>query len=211
MDRWVGKVAVVTGASAGIGAQITIDLANAGVIVVGLARRDEKVEQYRSHVKPEFQKNFHARKCDVTSEESVKSVFEWIDENVGGVHIVVNNAGCQRECNVLDKDNTQLLKDVVDTNLWGVIYCTREAFHSMKRHNINDGHVIVINSVAGHSLPYLPGIPSSNVYGPSKYAVTALTEIVRRELRDLETKAKITVSWTWAMSEIRILVLNFYL
>lgn len=62
MERWVGKVAVVTGSSAGIGAQIVIDLANAGLIVVGLARRVERVEELKSKSKG----TIHALQCDVT-------------------------------------------------------------------------------------------------------------------------------------------------
>lgn len=193
MERWVGKVAIVTGASAGIGAQTAVDLANAGVKVVGLARRVERVEELRSQVKPEFQKDFYAQKCDIGNEESVKSAFAWVEENLGGVHIIVNNAGCQSNTNVVDEDNTELLKKVIDTNLWGVIYGTREAFQSMKRHNINDGHIIQISSIAGHYIPSITGLPSLNIYPPTKFAVTALTEIVRRELRDLGTKVKITV------------------
>lgn len=193
MERWVNKVAVVTGASSGIGAQIAIDLANAGVKVVGCARRVERVEELKTKVKLEFRKNLYAFKCDVGNEESVKNVFAWIEENLGGVHIMINNAGCQRITNVVDKDNTQMLKDVVDTNLWGVVYGIREAFQSMKRHNIVDGHIVTINSVLGHGVLRLDGFTSLNLYPPTKFAVTALTEIVRRELRDLGTKVKITV------------------
>lgn len=193
MERWSGKVAVVTGASSGIGAQIAIDLANAGVKVVGLARRAEKIDELKLQVKPEYRKNFHAHKCDVGSEDSVKSAFAWIEQNLGVIHILINNAGCQRITNIVDDNNTQLLKDVLDTNLWGVIYATREAFQSMKRHNVNDGHIVTINSIAGHSIPYMQGLPSLNMYPVSKYAVTALTEVLRREFRDLQTNVKITV------------------
>lgn len=193
MERWSGKVAVVTGASSGIGAQIAIDLANAGVKVVGLARRVERVEQLKSQIKPEFHSNFFAHKCDVGDEENVKSIFEWIEKNLGGVHIMVNNAGCQAHTNILDKNNTRLLKSVVDTNLWGVVFGTREAFQSMKRHNIDNGHIIQINSVLGHAVLQLGEFASQNLYSPTKFAVTALTEVVRRELRDLGTKVKITV------------------
>lgn len=198
MERWSGKVAIVTGASSGIGAQVAIDLANAGVRVVGLARRVERIEELKVQVKPEFKENFHAFKCDVGNEDSVKSAFAWVEENLGGVHIIVNNAGCLRITNIVDEDNTKMLKDVVDTNLWGVVYGTREAFQSMKRHGINDGHIIIINSVLGHTVLRLDGFTSLNMYAPTKFAITALTETVRREMRDLGTKVKITV-WSFQM------------
>lgn len=194
MIRWSGKLAVVTGASSGIGARIAIDLANVGVKVIGLSRRVERIEQLKSNVKSEYQNDFHARKCDVGNENSVKEAFSWIEKNHGGIHIIVNNAGCQANTNVVDENNTQLLKNVIDTNLWGVVFGMREAYQSMKRHNINDGHIISINSICGHYLPNISGIRSFNVYPATKHALTALTEIVRRELRDLNTKVKVTVS-----------------
>lgn len=80
--------------------------------------------------------------CDVRNEDSVKRAFDWVENNLGGVHIMVNNAGCHSSTNVIDKDNTELLKKVIDTHIWGVVFGTREAFQSMKRHGINDGHII---------------------------------------------------------------------
>lgn len=194
MERWIGKVAVVTGASSGIGAQIVIDLVNVGVKVVGLARRVEKVNELKSKIKPEFQKNLSAQKCDVGDEANVKSVFSWIETHLGGVDIFVNNAGCIRVTNIIDKDNTQMLKDVLDTNLWGAVFCIREAFQLMKKRNVN-GHVILMNSVLGHSIPFFVGsLPSFNIYPPAKHAITAMTEVLRQEFLALGTKIKITVN-----------------
>lgn len=193
MERWIGKVAVVTGASAGIGSRLVIDLANLGVKVVGLARRADRIETLRSQVKSQFQKNFYSKKCDVGDEQSVKNVFAWIERELGGVDIYINNAGCIRVTNIVDKDNTQALKDVLDTNLWGTIYGVREAFQSMKNRKV-DGHVVLMNSVLGHSVPFFQGLPSFNAYPPAKHAVTALTEVLRQEFMSLGTKIKITVS-----------------
>ncbi|KAG5670241.1 hypothetical protein PVAND_000518 [Polypedilum vanderplanki] len=76
ISRWSGRVAVVTGASAGIGAATAIELAKNGLITIGLARRVEKVEELRSHLTSEQQQNFHAMKCDVSVEaEIVKNFF----------------------------------------------------------------------------------------------------------------------------------------
>lgn len=195
MERWVNKVAVVSGASSGIGAAIAIDLLNAGVKVVGLARRKELTENLKSKVKSSVQKNLFALKCDVGSETDVKNAFQWIDTHLGGVDILVNNAGCIRITNIVDKDNTQMLKDVVDANIWGTVYCVREAFHSMKKRDVA-GHVILMNSVLGHGVPYFVGTLSSfNIYPPAKHAVTAMTEVLRQEFQALGTKIKITVNY----------------
>lgn len=194
MERWVGKVAVVTGASSGIGAQILIDLVNAGVKTVGIARRVDRVEALKSKVKPEFQSNLFAQKGDVTDEASIKSVFAWIEENLGGVYILINNAGCQRTTNIVDPDNTQALKEVIDTNVFGTVYAVREAFQTMQKGNAN-GHIILLNSIVGHKVPYLVGtFPSLNLYASAKHAITALTEVLRQEFISFGTKIKITVS-----------------
>lgn len=187
MDRWAGKVAVVTGSSAGIGAQVAVDLANAGMIVVGLARRAERVEALKSQTKG----TIHAIQCDVTSEADIKNAFKWIIDNLGGVDVLINNAGIVRMANLIDPDNTAIIKEVLDTNVMGVVLCTREAFQSMKSRNV-DGHIIIINSIAGHTVPNMPGV-SFNIYAPSKHAVTAMTEVLRLELIKEGTKTKITV------------------
>jgi len=187
MDRWVGKVAVVTGSSAGIGAKVVVDLANAGMIVVGLARRKERVEALKSQTKGII----HAIQCDVTSEADIVNAFKWITDNLGGVDVLVNNAGIMRIINLIEPGNTAKIKEVLDTNVMGVVLCTREAFQSMKNRNV-DGHIIIINSVAGHQVPNIPGMPSFNIYSPSKYAVTAMTEVLRMEFQKEGTKTKIT-------------------
>lgn len=68
MERWVGKVAVVTGASAGIGAAIAIDLSKAGMIVVGFARRVERIEELKALIPSSATGSLQAFKCDVLKE-----------------------------------------------------------------------------------------------------------------------------------------------
>lgn len=88
-------------------------------------------------------------------------------------------------------NNTQPIREIIETNVMGVYYCTREAFNIMTKQNIA-GHIVVVNSIAGHSVPYVPGSPSSNIYPASKHAITAMTEVYRREFHSHGTKVKIT-------------------
>lgn len=193
MDRWQNKIAVVTGASAGIGAATCKALAEKGMIVVGLARRVEKMEnQTRPLIAEDYKKNFHTHRCDVGDEESVKAAFAWIEEKFGGVDVLVNNAGMMKLASIVAPDNSAIIKDTVNTNVLGVVWCTREAFRSMKERNFA-GHVVIINSVAGHIVPNVPGY-SLNIYSPTKHAVTAMTEVLRQEFLTHETKIKVTVS-----------------
>ncbi|XP_075155707.1 farnesol dehydrogenase-like [Haematobia irritans] len=191
MDRWQNKIAVVTGASAGIGAATCKALAEKGMIVIGLARRVEKMEnQTRPLIAEEYRKNFHSYKCDVGCEESVKEAFAWIIQKFGAVDVLINNAGICPISTLLSPDNSAVVKDVLNTNVLGVVWCTREAFRNMKERNF-DGHIIIVNSVAGHRIPNVPGF-SFHMYAPSKHAVTAMTEVLRQELQTQKTKIKIT-------------------
>ncbi|KAL1399294.1 hypothetical protein pipiens_008325 [Culex pipiens pipiens] len=189
MDRWAGKVAVVTGASSGIGAAIVKSLANAGMVVVGLARRVERVEALRDDLKDQAtRKRLHAVKCDVSKEEDILKAFSWVEEKFGGVDVLVNNAGVLRDAKLIAPGNTGDLREVIDTNVMGLVLCSREAFQSMKKRSV-DGHIVHINSVVGH---YIPNLPVLSIYPASKYAVTALTETMRREFLAEETKIKVT-------------------
>ena len=192
MERWQNKVAVVTGASSGIGAAIVKDLVKNGLQVVGLARRVERVEEIKSQLPAALQSKLTALKCDVSKLESVNEAFDKIESQFGGVDILVNNAGCMTDATLVE-GNVEALQQVLQTNVMGVVYCTQRAFKSMKERKF-DGHVIVINSIVGHKVVTLGNAaPDSNLYSPSKFAVTAMTEIYRQEFKGLNTKIKITV------------------
>nr|CAD7260257.1 unnamed protein product [Timema shepardi] len=186
MERWSGKVALVTGASVGIGAAIVQELVKHGLKVVGLARRVEKVEELEAGLKNAPGK-LYAVKADISKEEDILAAFDWIKKNLGGVDILINNAGV---------GTTETLSDVsdgswriLDVNVKGLSIFTREALKSMKERGVNDGHIIHINSIAGH---YLPGGHPVSMYHASKHAVTVLTEGLRRELVQLGSKTKVT-------------------
>ncbi|XP_001867076.2 farnesol dehydrogenase [Culex quinquefasciatus] len=187
MDRWEGKVAVVTGASSGIGAATAKALANAGMTVVGLARRLERVKALKDELEGPARGRLYAAKCDVSKEEEIVKTFAWIEEQFGGVDVLVNNAGIFRHTKLVEADNSEKLREVIDTNVMGLVFCTREAFQSMKKRSV-DGHIVHINSVAGHKA----SLPNTNIYAASKFAVTALTETMRLEFKTEGTKIKVT-------------------
>ncbi|KAH8397951.1 hypothetical protein KR222_007064 [Zaprionus bogoriensis] len=191
MERWTNRVAVVTGASSGIGAACCKDLVARGMRVVGLARREDRLGELRAELPAEQAARFHYRKCDVSDEQQVIEAFAWIDQTLGGADVLVNNAGIVRHTTITSAGNGVDLRAVLDTNLMGVAWCTREAFLSLQRRQVDDGHVLIINSVAGHRIPIVPNV-NLNMYAPSKYAVTALTEVLRQEFLAKGTKTKIT-------------------
>lgn len=191
MNRWSNRVAVVTGASSGIGAACCKDLVAKGMVVVGLARRENRLEEIKASLPADQAARFHYHKCDVSDEQQVIETFAWIDETLGGADVLVNNAGIARQTTVTGEGNSADLRAILDTNVLGVSWCTREAFQSMHRRNINDGHVVIVNSICGHRVPILPGV-GLNMYAPSKHAITALTEVLRQEFLNKGTKTKIT-------------------
>ncbi|XP_055681090.1 farnesol dehydrogenase-like [Lutzomyia longipalpis] len=181
MERWENRVAVVTGASSGIGAQIAKDLAKAGMVVIGLARRVERLDEVRSTL-PEHQRlRFHGIKCDVMDDDEVAKTFSRIAEKFGGIDVLVNNAGVyDPSMKLFQEGNSSKISETINTNITGFISCTREAFKSMKKRSF-PGHIINMNSISGHHVSNLPTDYYFNVYAATKHAITALTETERQE------------------------------
>lgn len=194
MERWKNKVAVVTGASSGIGAACVTQLIRGGMIVVGLARRKEKVYCLKDELPNELRQNLHAIKCDVMIEHDVTRSFAWIVDNLGGIDVLVHSAGIIEHTELLTKGNTRKIRKTIDTNIMGTFYCVKEAVNSMLEKDV-EGHIIIINSIAGHVVPNLgPDLPSLNIYPATKFALTAMVETYRQELQRKSLKIRISVS-----------------
>ncbi|XP_018575998.1 farnesol dehydrogenase [Anoplophora glabripennis] len=186
MTRWVGKVAVVTGASSGIGAVTAEALVEHGLKVAGLARRKDRLDALAQKLSNKKGK-FYPVKTDISKEEDILKAFKWIKENLGPVHILINNAGTLGKTNLMNGD-TEIWKNTLNVNVLGLSIATREAIRDMRANNV-DGHIIHINSGAGHQVPNIPNI---NMYPASKFAVRALAETLRLELLNKKSKIKIT-------------------
>ncbi|XP_059489542.1 farnesol dehydrogenase-like [Neocloeon triangulifer] len=189
MDRWCGRVAIVTGASAGIGAAIALALARSGMKVVAVARRLDRLQNISNELQANKSKGeLHPIQGDITSDEDIKRVVRWTREILGGADVLVNNAGVNRY-GILTEQSTENIKMILDTNLVGLLSFTREVVQDMKSRGVDDGHIFNINSLAGH---YIPEYSVGYIYVASKHAVTVVTEGFRREFRDMGTKIRIT-------------------
>lgn len=195
MEVWQGKVAVVTGATSGIGGAICTALCRAGMTVCGIARRKDKIEELRLQL---FGSSGHlfAVACDITSEEAIKQSFNWIEKTLGGIDLLVNNAGVRSNAMLLDDGNTKELRGMLEANLLGLCLCTREAIKLMGGRDVAFGHVVNVNSIFGQKVnTCVPGAkPINGMYPACKFAVTALTECLRQEVNFLGVKVKVTVS-----------------
>lgn len=180
MEYWKGKIAVVTGASSGIGAQTLLDLAKSGLTVIGLARRVEKINAI-AIANPDLSNQIHAHECDVSNIDSIIRAFKWIEDKFHVVHILINNAGRTVKGQTLDLGlSHDQLKATIDTNLTGLVICTREAFRLMEKHE-DLCYIININSILGH-ISYKAEFNETNIYSATKFGVTSHTEYVRLEL-----------------------------
>ncbi len=166
------KIAIVTGASGGIGKSFSKLLIEKGATVYGLARRSEKLEEIRDM----FGNRFRPVVMDVTDPDAIDN---WVNETFSREHqpdILVNNAGVASFGNV-DELSIDAWHQMMETNVDGVFYLTRQIVPLMKR-NPEVCHIINISSVAG-----LLGNPKISAYNATKFAIRGLSEALFKELR----------------------------
>ncbi|XP_045613486.1 dehydrogenase/reductase SDR family member 11 [Procambarus clarkii] len=186
MERWAGRVALVTGASSGIGAAVCKRLVEADMKVVAAARNEEKLLALQSKL-ADSSGELITMKCDITDDDEVLNVFSIIKKEFGGVDVCINNAGMSHNRSLLE-GSPEDWREMLNINVVGLSLCTREAVSSMRERNVNDGQIIHINSMSGHRV-----ISNSAVhfYSATKFAVRALLEGMRLELRDLKSHIRI--------------------
>jgi len=168
-----GKVALVTGASQGIGQRIAVGLARQGAKVACVARSADKLAQTVAEI-TEAGGTAEAFPCDVTSRESVEQVVDKLAEEWGSIDILVNNAGVTRD-NLLPRMTDEEWDTVINTNLRGMFLFSRAASKYMMRARF--GRIINISSVSG-----IMGNPGQTNYSASKAGMIGFTRSLSREL-----------------------------
>ena len=173
----VGRVAMVTGASSGIGEAIVEMLAGEGAHLVLLARREDRLAALAERIAARAPGvEVLVQGCDVRDEARILAAFAAARERFGGVDLLVNNAGLGRDATLLD-GATEDWREMLEVNVLALCVCTREAVSDMRRRG-DRGHVVHVSSMAGHRVP-----GGSGVYSATKFAVRSLTEGLRQELR----------------------------
>lgn len=185
-SRWRDRVALVTGASSGIGRAIASRLAvDLGMRVAICARRAERLESLRDEIlaaAPSAAVLVHP--CDLRDEAAILDMFKAIRDRFGGVDVLINNAGRGRDA-PLCSGATEHWREMLELNVLALCICTREAVTDMRERG-DDGHVIHVASMASHRVP-----PGSGVYSASKFAVRSLIEGLRLELRALGSDIRV--------------------
>ncbi|RXG67777.1 Dehydrogenase/reductase SDR family member 11 [Armadillidium vulgare] len=182
MEKWKGRVAMVTGASSGIGAAICEDLVKHGMKVVGAARRIEKMQNEKG--------TFLPVQCDVTKDEDTYALFDKIKETFGGVDVCVNNAGIVGCGLDLLKGTPEEWRQMSNVNVIALCLCSKLTVNSLKERGLDDGHIINISSIAAHQV--FP-VGSFHFYTGTKFAVRAISEGLRQELQAANSGIKLSV------------------
>ncbi|MCI0573561.1 MAG: SDR family oxidoreductase [Myxococcaceae bacterium] len=166
-------VALVTGASSGIGRAVALALAREGCDVVLAARRQERLEEVARGVEAHGRRAL-ALRCDVTSPADVEALATRVRERFGRLDVLVNNAGVGL-FGALEATRPEQLRHVFDVNVFGLVAVTRAVLPLLRAHR--GSQVVNVSSTLGHR-----GLPLLGGYCASKAAVNALTESLRSEL-----------------------------
>ncbi|WP_424019639.1 SDR family oxidoreductase [Halorientalis pallida] len=170
-----GDVALVTGASSGIGRATAKTLADAGAAVAVTARRTDRIETLAEEIESEGGEAL-AITADVTETDDVERMIERTREELGGLDILVNNAGVMLLAPVIRADLDDL-QQMLDVNLMGLMAATRTALPGMLEQD--SGHIVNISSVAGRRAN-----EASGGYSATKFGVNAFSESLRKETAD---------------------------
>ena len=169
----LGRTALVTGASSGIGEATAIALANAGATVVVAARRLDRLQDLVKRIEGEGGTAV-AIVADVTRENDISRIMEKIQDLYGRLDILVNNAGVMLLSPVREAD-TQDWRRMIELNLFALMCVTKAALPLMKLDGT--GHIVNVASVAGRVAN-----PGSGGYAATKFGVLGFSESLRREV-----------------------------
>jgi NADP-dependent 3-hydroxy acid dehydrogenase YdfG len=177
-----GKVALVTGASSGIGEATAISLAAAGATVAVSARRADRLAGLVARIEAAGGKALALAGDMAVEAEALKAVEDTVAQ-LGRIDILINSAGVMQAGNVENADLDEYRR-VFDINLFATLYTCRAAVpHMLKQ---GGGDIVTISSLAGKK-----GGPFTNAYSASKHAVNSMTDAMRQELGDRNIRVSI--------------------
>jgi 3-hydroxy acid dehydrogenase/malonic semialdehyde reductase len=169
------KVALITGASSGIGQAVAYQLAQMGVRLILTARRAERLALIAKDLKSKFNADVLPLELDVRDKLQVGSQIQSLPNDWKDVYLLLNNAGLALESVTVQEGKTDNWDQMIDTNIKGLLYMTRAILPLMLEKK--QGHIINIGSIAGHEC-----YPAGNIYCATKHAVKALNQSMQIDL-----------------------------
>lgn len=170
-----GRVAVVTGASTGIGYAVAEALAKAGANVLICARNAEAIGRAAEALNGGGGGRVVGMPCDMRSYDQVRSLIERAESEFGGIDILINNAGVGTFAPI-DELSVELWSQMIETNLSGVFYACHETVPRMKKRG--GGFIINIGSLAGKN-----PMPGGTAYNASKFGLLGFSEAMMLDVR----------------------------
>lgn len=170
----MSKIALITGATAGIGEATAFKLAEEGINLIITGRREARLHQLKNKLE-QLNVRVLPRSFDVRDEQAVKIALGSLPEEWQKIDILVNNAGLAAGMNALHEGDSDDWDRMIDTNVKGLLYVTRAVTPGMVARR--RGQIINIGSIAGKEV-----YPKGNVYCATKHAVDALTKGMRIDL-----------------------------
>jgi NAD(P)-dependent dehydrogenase (short-subunit alcohol dehydrogenase family) len=164
------RIAVVTGAGSGIGRAVSLAFLNDGYRVVLAGRRPAALEETIAAAGAASERAL-AVPTDVRNPDSVRALFQRVEESCGRLDVLFNNAGLGAPRVPLQDITYEQWRDVVDVNLTGTFLCTQAAFRLMRDQSPRGGRIINNGSLSAHSPR-----PDSAPYTAAKHAITGLTK-----------------------------------
>jgi len=177
----MSKIALITGATSGIGESCAHIFAQNGYSLILVARREERLTKISHHLEDKYSVSVRQIIADVREKDSITELLEALPTDWKKVNVLVNNAGLSQGLEPIDKGNTDDWDTMIDTNVKGLLYVTKVVSNWMIPNKV--GHIVNIGSIAG-----LEVYPNGNVYCASKHAVDALTKAMRIDLLPHEIK-----------------------
>jgi 3-hydroxy acid dehydrogenase/malonic semialdehyde reductase len=177
------KIALITGATSGIGAACARLFAAQGYHLILVARRAALLEQLANELKEQFKTEIQWLIADVREKDAITAALESLPEAWKKVDVLVNNAGLSQGLEPINEGDTNDWDTMIDTNVKGLLYVTKVVSNWMIPQK--SGHIINIGSIAGKEV-----YPNGNVYSATKHAVDALNKGMRMDL--LPHRIKVT-------------------
>jgi len=177
MNNLANKNIFITGASAGIGKACAEAFAGQKANLILTARRIEKLNALAQKLTGETGVIIKCVELDVRDKKKVQEVVSSLDGDWKNIDVLINNAGLARGFGKIYEGETDDWEEMIDTNIKGLLYITRELVPLMVARE--KGHIINIGSLAGHEV-----YPNGNVYAATKFAVNALSRSIRLDVID---------------------------